>query len=221
MSCPASSITVPAAALSSDTYFNACTAVNITSNAAAVSAMSTCCGSAPVNVILEGCYSYCNVTGSTAQQTFEKCFGSSAGVSDVDMACTLDDNPFSAVGSAIPASAGSTYLGGSSGTLVFPSATDSASASASTTGSVSVTTTESSGQATATHASTSASGTEKGSTSASVTAKTSTSSGKTSASATSSSATASSTANAGQPTVKQLSKGGLAILALAFVGLLA
>ncbi|RAL58949.1 hypothetical protein DID88_009240 [Monilinia fructigena] len=157
---------------------------------------------------MDGCYSYCNVTSSADQQTFEKCFGSSPGVtSDVDYACTLDDNPLTAAGSIISATPGSTYLGGSSGTLVFPSATDSSTAAASTTGAA--TATAASGQATA-NASNTASGTAKSS-----------SSGKTSASATSSGATASSTANAGQPTVKQFSKGAVAILALALVGLLA
>ncbi|KAB8298565.1 hypothetical protein EYC80_000744 [Monilinia laxa] len=215
MSCPADSFIVPAAALSNPSYINACTAVNITSNSAAQSALKTCCGSAPIEVIMDGCYSYCNVTSSADQQTFEKCFGSSPGVtSDVDYACTLDDNPLTAAGSIISAAPGSTYLGGSSGTLVFPSATDSSTAAASTTGTV--TATAAPGQATATsgqaaaNASNSASGIAKSS-----------SSGKTSASATSSGATASSTANAGQPTVKQFSKGAVAILALALVGLLA
>ncbi|ESZ93210.1 hypothetical protein SBOR_6406 [Sclerotinia borealis F-4128] len=195
MSCPADTFIVPAAALSSPSYINACTAVNITSNSAAQSALTTCCGSAPVTVIMDGCYSYCNVTSSADQQTFERCFKSSSGTTDVDYACTLDDNPLDSAGTTLPASAGSTYLGGSSGTLVFPSATDSSITAATTTGTV--TTTAVSGQATA---------------------KSSTS-GKTSASATSSGATASSTANAGQPTVKQFSKGAAAILALAFVGL--
>ncbi|THV47162.1 hypothetical protein BGAL_0330g00050 [Botrytis galanthina] len=190
----------------SDEYVNACTAGNITSNSAAVSAMTTCCGSAPVNVILDGCYSYCNVTSSADQQAFEQCFGSSAGITpDVDYGCTLDD----ASGHEIPGS----------GTIT-PSSTGTSAAIATlvpitvTTSSGTATTTATSGQATvtaaanSTSASTSASGTEKPSTTS-----------KTSASASSSAATASTTANAG-PTVKQFSKGAMVVIALAFGRLL-
>ncbi|KAF7893855.1 hypothetical protein EAF00_007369 [Botryotinia globosa] len=192
----------------SDEYVNACTAGNITSNSAAVSAMTKCCGSAPVNVIMDGCYSYCNVTSSADQQAFEQCFGSSAGItSDVDYGCTLDD----ASGHEIPGS----------GTIT-PSSTGTSAIIATlvpitvTTSSGSTTTTATSGQATATIAanstaaspSASASGTEKPSTTS-----------KTSGSASSSAATASTTANAG-PTVKQFSKSAMVVIALAFARLL-
>ncbi|TGO18341.1 hypothetical protein BTUL_0010g00100 [Botrytis tulipae] len=202
----------------SDEYVNACTAGNITSNSAAVSAMTKCCGSAPVNVIMDGCYSYCNVTSSADQQAFEQCFGSSAGITpDVDYGCTLDD----ASGHEIPGS----------GTIT-PSSTSAAIATlvpiTVTTSSGSTTTTATSGQATATVAANSTSGTEKPSTtsktsgsasaSASGTEKPSTTS-KTSGSASSSAATASTTANAG-PTVKQFSKGAMVVIALAFARLL-
>ncbi|KAF7885913.1 uncharacterized protein EAF02_004422 [Botrytis sinoallii] len=206
MNCIDPSITLfPVLALAgSDDYVNACTAGNITSNSAAVSAMTKCCGSAPVNVILEGCYSYCNVTSSADQQAFEKCFGSSDGITpDVDYGCTLDD----ASGHEVPGS----------GTIT-PSSTGTSAQIATlvpitvTTSSGAATTTATSGQATATAAanstSTSASGTEKPSTTS-----------KTSASASSSAATASTTANAG-PTVKQFSKGAIAVIALAFARLL-
>ncbi|KAF7887913.1 uncharacterized protein EAF01_011067 [Botrytis porri] len=189
----------------SDEYVNACTAGNITSNSAAVSAMTKCCGSAPVNVIMDGCYSYCNVTSSADQQAFEQCFGSSAGVtSDVDFGCTLDDNS----GFEIPGS----------GTIT-PSSTGTSAAIATlvpitvTTSSGATTTTATSGQATSTIAANSSS------VSSSVTEKPSATS-KTSASASSSAATASTTANAGQITVKQFSKGAMAVIALAFVRLL-
>ncbi|TGO67080.1 hypothetical protein BOTNAR_0048g00100 [Botryotinia narcissicola] len=188
----------------SDEYVNACTAGNITSNSAAVSAMTKCCGSAPVNVIMDGCYSYCNVTSSADQQAFEQCFGSSAGITpDVDYGCTLDD----ASGHEIPGS----------GTIT-PSSTGTSAAIATlvpitvTTSSGPTTTTATSGQATvivaANSTSASASGTEKPSTT-----------GKTSGSASSSAATASTTANAG-PTVKQFSKGAMVVIALAFARLL-
>ncbi|KAF5868261.1 uncharacterized protein Bfra_007458 [Botrytis fragariae] len=187
----------------SDEYVNACTAGNITSNSAAVSAMTKCCGSAPVNVIMDGCYSYCNVTSSADQQAFEQCFGSSAGITpDVDYGCTLDD----ASGHEIPGSG-----------TIYPTSTESSAAIATlvpitvTTSSGAATTTATSGQATATIAVNSTSV----STSASGSAKPSTTS-KTSASASSSAATASTTANAGQPTVKQFSKGAIAVIALAF-----
>ncbi|KAF7918654.1 uncharacterized protein EAE98_003104 [Botrytis deweyae] len=206
MSCIDPSITLfPVLVLAgSDDYVNACTAGNITSNSAAVSAMTKCCGSAPVNVILEGCYSYCNVTSSADQQAFEQCFGSSDGITpDVDYGCTLDD----ASGHEVPGS----------GTIT-PSSTGTSAQIATlvpitvTTSSGAATTTATSGQATATAAanstSTSASGTEKPSTTS-----------KTSASASSSAATPSTTANAG-PTVKQFSKGAIAVIALAFARLL-
>ncbi|KAJ8060756.1 hypothetical protein OCU04_011060 [Sclerotinia nivalis] len=200
MSCPAPADTVyPVALLGTNpSYINACTAANITSNSDAVNAMTHCCGSASVTVLMDGCYSYCNVTSSTDQQNWEKCFGAS--INDVDFGCTLDDLS----GFEIPGSG-----------TIYPSSTESSAAAASSTVAA-VTTTASSGTFTTTatgsaasHSSTSASGTSKASTSS-----------NTSASVTSSGATASATANAGQPTVGQLSKGAVAILALAFVGLL-
>ncbi|TGO33420.1 hypothetical protein BHYA_0247g00100 [Botrytis hyacinthi] len=192
----------------SDEYVNACTAGNITSNSAAVSAMTKCCGSAPVNVIMDGCYSYCNVTSSADQQAFEQCFGSSAGITpDVDYGCTLDDTS----GHEIPGS----------GTIT-PSSTGTSAAIATlvpitvTTSSGSTTTIATSGQATATVAANSTAA--SASASASSTEKPSTTS-KTSASASSSAATASTTANSG-PTVKQFSKGAMVVIALAFGRLL-
>ncbi|KAF7855985.1 hypothetical protein EAF04_009941 [Stromatinia cepivora] len=203
MSCTAPDDTLfPVALLGTNpSYINACTAGNITSNSDAVNAMTHCCGSASVTVLMDGCYSYCNITSSADQQNWEKCFGASTGTNDVDFGCTLDDLS----GSAIPGSG-----------TIYPSSTESSAAASSSTVAA-VTTTATSGQVTgsaASHASTSASTSGRTSTSASTSAKTSTS-------ATSSGATASATANAGQPTVKQLSKGAVAILALAFVGLLA
>ncbi|KAF7956180.1 hypothetical protein EAE96_005100 [Botrytis aclada] len=186
----------------SDEYVNACTAGNITSNSAAVSAMTKCCGSAPVNVIMDGCYSYCNVTSSADQQAFEQCFGSSAGITaDVDYGCTLDDNSGHEVPGSGTITPSSTGASATLATLVPITVTTSSGAT---------TTTATSGQATATASanSTSASGTEKPSTTS-----------KTSASASSSAATASATPNAG-PTVKQFSKGAMAVIALAFVRLL-
>ncbi|APA15936.1 hypothetical protein SS1G_09168 [Sclerotinia sclerotiorum 1980 UF-70] len=193
MSCTGPADTVfPVAILGTNpSYINACTAGNITSNSDAVNAMTRCCGSAPVTVLMDGCYSSCNVTGSTDQQNWEKCFAASTGINGVDFGCTLDDIS----GSAIPGSG-----------TIYPSSTESAASST-----VATFTTTATGSA-ASHSSTSASGTSKSSASTS---------DKTSASATSSGATASASANAGQPTVKQLSKGAVAILALAFVGLLA
>jgi len=191
-----------------DLYFNVCTATNITSNPAAQGALATCCGSASVTTFFDGCYSYCNVTGSAAQQSVEQCFNSNSGSAGVDFACTDDENPLTASIVTLSASAGSTYLGGSSGTLVFPITTDS-SAAASTTFPATTTTTGGTSAPTA-NTTNSASGSLKSSTTAKSSA---------SASATTSGAHASTTANAGQPTVKQFSKGAVAILALAFVGL--
>ncbi|QSZ32326.1 hypothetical protein DSL72_001900 [Monilinia vaccinii-corymbosi] len=166
MSLPADIFIVPAVALSNPRYINACTAVNITSNSAAQSAMKICCGSAPIKVIMDGCYSYCNVTSSADQKTFKKCFRSSAGIkSDVDYACTLDDNPLTAI--LIPRTGVDSYLGGSNGAFVFASATDSSAATASST--ATVTATASSGKATS-HAPTS--------TSASATASSNTNAGQ-------------------------------------------
>ncbi|TEY40740.1 hypothetical protein BOTCAL_0424g00100 [Botryotinia calthae] len=187
----------------SDEYVNACTAGNITSNSAAVSAMTKCCGSAPVNVIMDGCYSYCNVTSSADQKTFEQCFGSSAGITpDVDYGCTLDDNS----GFEIPGSG-----------TIYPTSTESSSAAVATLVPITVTTSSGVTTTTATHA-TATAATNSTSAAASGTEKPSTTS-KTSASASSSAATASTTANAG-PTVKQFSKGAIAVIALAFVRLL-
>ncbi|CAD6448903.1 ce130fb4-7e1f-4918-8cc4-b4dc056d5a9c [Sclerotinia trifoliorum] len=212
MSCTAPTDTVFVSILGTNpSYINACTAGNITSNSDAVNAMTHCCGSAPVTVLMDGCYSYCNVTSSTDQQNWEKCFGASTGTNGVDFGCTLDDLS----GFAVPGSG-----------TIYPSSTESSAAAASSTVAA-VTTTASSGTFTTTatgsaasHSLASPSAASHSSTSASGTAKASTSD-KASASATSSGATASASANAGQPTVKQLSKGAVAILALAFVGLLA
>ncbi|KAF7939275.1 uncharacterized protein EAE97_007355 [Botrytis byssoidea] len=199
----------------SDEYVNACTAGNITSNSAAVSAMKKCCGSAPVNVIMDGCYSYCNVTSSADQQAFEQCFGSSAGITiDVDYGCTLDDTS----GHEIPGSGTITpsSTGTSAAIATLVPITVTTSSGSTTTTATSGRATATSGQATATVAANSTSASP--SASASGTEKPSTTS-KTSGSASSSAATASTTANAG-PTVKQFSKGAMVVIALAFARLL-
>ncbi|PQE22014.1 hypothetical protein CJF30_00010006 [Rutstroemia sp. NJR-2017a BBW] len=181
----------PASAIGSDSYSNVCTVTNITSNAAAQSL-------------------YCNITGSAAQAIWESCFKAGPASNGLDYDCTDGSDPFAA-SSWVPvsASAGSTYLDGSSGTVVFPTTTASGAPS--------------SGSATTTSGSPAATGNSTASgSSGSAAAPKSTSSGKASGSgtATGSSASATST-NAAGPTVKQLSKGVVAVVALAFVGLMA
>ncbi|PQE31833.1 hypothetical protein CJF32_00005159 [Rutstroemia sp. NJR-2017a WRK4] len=200
----------PASAIGSDSYSNVCTVTNITSNAAAQSLLASCCGSAPVTTFFDGCYSYCNITGSAAQATWESCFKAGPASNGLDYDCTDGSDPFAA-SSWVPvsASAGSTYLDGSSGTVVFPTTTATGAPS--------------SGSATTTSGSPAATGNSTASgSSGSAAAPKSTSSGKASGSgtATGSSASATST-NAAGPTVKQLSKGVVAVVALAFVGLMA
>ncbi|PQE15127.1 hypothetical protein CJF31_00007232 [Rutstroemia sp. NJR-2017a BVV2] len=201
----------PASALGSDDYANVCTVSNITSNSAAQSLLSSCCGSAPVTTWFDGCYSYCNITGSAAQSTWESCFKAGSASNGLDYDCTDGSDPFSPSSwVTLSASAGSTYMGGSSGTLVFPLTTASGAPS--------------SGSATTTSGSPAATGNSTASgSSGSAAAPKSTSSGKASGSATAtgSAASASSTNSAAGPTVKQLSKGVVAVVALAFVGLMA
>lgn len=198
----------PASTLSGDSFSNVCVATNITQNAAAQSLLASCCGSASVTTIIDGCYSYCNITGSAAQDSWKTCFSQGSASQGLDYACEDGSDPFDSI-VPLSASAGSTYLDGSSGTLVFPAST---STSGPASGSATATTTGAGSTATGNATATGASGT--------ATAKES-STGKSGASATSSGASPSSTANAGSPTVKQFSKGAVAVLALAFVGFLA
>ncbi|KAM3080856.1 hypothetical protein ACMFMG_004814 [Clarireedia jacksonii] len=198
----------PTTALGSDDFANVCAVSNITSNSAAQSLLASCCGSAPVTTFFDGCYSYCNLTGS-AQDTWTSCFKAGSASNGLDYSCTDGTDPFSASWEPVSASAGSTYLGGSSGTLLFPATTSSAAPS--------------SGSATTTGSGPAATGNSTASVSSQSTAASkSTSSGKSSGSATAtgSAANASSSSGAG-PTVKQFSKGAVAIVALAFVGLMA
>jgi hypothetical protein len=204
-------ILFPTSALGSDSFSNVCVVANITSNSAAQSLLSNCCGSSSVTTIIDGCYSYCNITGSAAQNTWETCFKAGSASNGLDYDCTDgSDGIASASWVPVSASAGSTYMDGSSGTLVFPLTTASAAPS--------------SGAATTTAAGPAATGNSTASgSSGSAAAPKSTSSGKASGSATAtgSAANASSTNNAAGPTVKQFSKGAVAVIALAFVGLMA
>jgi len=210
MSCTSdNSILLPVDALAGPTFSGVCVAQNITSNSDVVSLMQTCCGSSSVTLFDDGCFSYCNVTGSGPQATWKKCFEANPTASAIDHDCLnggSGGDPFTASAVTLTPSAGSTYLGGSSGTLVFPITTGAASSS----GAAATTT----GAPQPTSASSNSTGAASGGSKTTASSSKAPSTGSSSSSA----ANASSTNKSGGPSVHQLSKGAAAILALAFMG---
>jgi hypothetical protein len=74
--------------LSNSTFVNVCVVSNVGSNKAVQTALQTCCGSSNVNIVDNGCYTYCNITTIDDELLWSACLSDNlADIANIDGTC--------------------------------------------------------------------------------------------------------------------------------------
>jgi hypothetical protein len=74
--------------LSINTFVNVCVVSNVGSDKAFQTALQTCCGSSNVNIVDNGCYTYCNITTIDDELLWSACLSDNlADIANIDGTC--------------------------------------------------------------------------------------------------------------------------------------